>query len=67
MTRRWHYGSVDAVRNQAGVADQSDGCRNGTEGCAGPDADVDELPCFECLIEGSDSHRGVATDGGERQ
>ncbi|WP_395166322.1 hypothetical protein [Natrinema pallidum] len=60
----WHYGSVDAVRSEAGVADQSDECRNGTEGCPGPDADVDDLPCLECLADASDGDREVATDGG---
>ncbi|MFB1066478.1 hypothetical protein [Natrinema sp. H-ect4] len=71
MIRRggsWARADVDAVRNQAGVGEQSDECRNGTDGCPGPDADVDALPCMECFLEGDGAgDRGVATDGGERQ
>ncbi|UHQ96420.1 hypothetical protein [Natrinema halophilum] len=68
MSRAWHHANVDAVRNEAGVADQSDECRNGTTGCPGPDADVDALPCMTCFLEGDDAgDRGVATDGGERR
>ena len=64
----WARASVDAVRNEAGVADQSNECTNGTEGCPGPDADVDVLPCFACLIEASeDGGQTVATDGGEKR
>ncbi|WP_207891212.1 hypothetical protein [Natrarchaeobius oligotrophus] len=63
MSRRRHYQSVDAVRNEAGVGDQSNECVNGTEGCPGPDTNVPELPCFECLLE-ADGDREVATDGG---
>lgn len=58
---------VDAVRSEAGVGDQTDECRSGTEGCPGPDADVGELPCWQCLTEGADGDRSVATDGGERR
>lgn len=62
---RRHYGDVDRVRSEAGIGDQDDTCRNGTEGCPGPNADVGKLPCFECLLEGDDRAE-VATDGGER-
>ncbi|MDF9748396.1 hypothetical protein [Natrinema salsiterrestre] len=62
----WHYGSVDAARSDAGVGDQTDECRNGTVDCPGPDADVDALPCFRCLLDGADGDRSVATDGGEK-
>jgi len=61
---RWSCAIVDAVRSEAGVADQSDECRNGTDGCVGPNADVDELPCLSCLLEGDGGGRRVATDGG---
>ena len=63
---RWHHATVDSVRAEAGVADQSDECQNGVEGCVGPNADVDELPCLSCLAEGDDGDRQVATDGGRR-
>ena len=63
---RWHHATVDAVRNEAGVADQSGECRNGTVGCVCPNADVDGLPCLSCLAEGDDGDRQVATDGGQR-
>ncbi|GAA1280320.1 MULTISPECIES: hypothetical protein [Actinomycetes] len=62
----WYHPSADAVRQQAGVGDQTDECTNGTEGCPGPNADVGELPCLECLA-GADAGREVATDGGEKQ
>lgn len=66
MSRAWHHASVDAVRCEGGIGDQSDECRNGTHGCPGPDADVDALPCMECFLEGDDGdgNREVATDGG---
>jgi hypothetical protein len=35
----------------AGVADQDNTCKNGEEGCPGPEGD--DLPCFECFMEGS--------------
>lgn len=62
----WARADVDAVRSEAGVAEQSNECRNGTEGCPGPDADVDALPCFSCLLEAGEGNREVATDGGDQ-
>lgn len=63
----WARADVDAVRQESGVADQSNECKNGAEGCPGPDAGVGELPCPECFLEGDDGDREVAADGGERR
>lgn len=49
---RFHRQEIAAVRQLAGVGDQSDACQNGTPGCPGPDAGVGELPCAACFLEG---------------
>lgn len=65
MSRGWHYADVDATRQRAGIAEQSDECPNGVEGCPGPNAGVGELPCLNCLAESDGGDRDVATDGGQ--
>jgi hypothetical protein len=50
MRSRFHRQSVDGVRQEAGVGDQSNACVHGTEGCPGPNAGV--LPCSKCFLGG---------------
>jgi len=45
--------SVDAVRQRAGVGEQSPAtCEHGTEGCPGPNSDSPRLPCARCFFNG---------------
>lgn len=66
MNRRgrasWARADAHSVRQEAGVADQSDECKNGNERCP----DENGLPCLDCLLDGmADADREVATDGGD--
>lgn len=57
----WAQADAHSVRQEGGVADQSDECKNGNEDCP----DSNGLPCFECLMDGmASAGREVATDGG---
>ena len=51
----WRQANVDAVRANAGVADQDNTCPHGTSGCPGPNSPSSALPCGQCFLGGDEA------------